>query len=264
MRLGKYRAILLDLDDTLLINPMSEYIPAYVKRLSDHLEEMIAPGLFQAGLRSGVNAMEENNGSELTNAQAFLTNFCPAVGYTAEELRPMFEQFYADEYPKLRSITKPIPEARMLMDWLARKNIPVVIATNPLYPVAAVEHRLSWAGIPVTDFDYSLITTFEHMHAAKPQPEYYREILRRLDQRPENCLMVGDDWRRDIVPATSIGITVYQILGGESTGKEQLSEQIHPHLVVGKGTLKDFWDSLRRGELSRTCTKKGTGHDPEY
>jgi HAD superfamily hydrolase (TIGR01549 family) len=235
---------------------MSEYIPAYFQRLGKHLEKMVAPELFQLGLRSGVKAMEANNGSGITNDQAFLASFCPAVGYTAAELRPVFEQFYAHEYPKLRSITKPIPEARKLVDRLNREDIPVVIATNPLYPVTAVEQRLAWAGIPVTDFDYSLITTFEHMHAAKPQPEYYQEILERLNQRPEDCLMVGDDWNRDIVPATSVGIPVYQILGGESTGEELLPEQVDPDLMVGRGTLKDFWDSLRTGKLSRASFQR--------
>jgi len=239
------KAFLLDLDDTLLVNPMAQYIPAYFKRLADHLGEMVPTELFHVGLRSGVDAMEANNRSGPTNDRVFLDTFCPAVGCTAEELRPIFEEFYTHEYPKLRSITRPIPEARMLIEWLTGKNIPVVIATNPLYPARAVQHRLTWAGIPVTDFNYRLVTTGEQMHAAKPQPEYYLEILDKLGLRAEDCLMVGDDWRRDIEPATSVGIPVYQILGGESAGNERLPRQVDPALLVGKGTLQDFWERVR-------------------
>lgn len=236
---------MLDLDDTLLANPMSEYIPAYFKLLAKHLQEMVTPELFEKGLRRGVDAMEANNRSGFTNDRVFLETFCPAVGYTAEELRPVFEDFYRLEYPKLRSITKPIPEARKLIEQLTGKGLPVVIATNPLYPIAAVEQRLDWAGIPATEFDYRLVTTFEHMHASKPQPGYYLEILERISLRAEDCLMVGDDWRRDIEPATSIGLPAYQIIGGESKGDESLSKGVDPDLIVGRGTLQDFWDWIR-------------------
>ena len=77
----------------------------------------------------------------------------------------------------------------------------VVIATNPLFTRIALEQRLKWANIPVSEFNYSLVAAFEVMHAAKPHPEYYHEILDHLGGKPEEGLMVGDDWERDIAPA---------------------------------------------------------------
>jgi FMN phosphatase YigB (HAD superfamily) len=43
------------------------------------------------------------------------------------------------------------------------------------------------------------------MHATKPNTDYYREILQRIEVEPSHALMVGDDWENDIVPAASVG-----------------------------------------------------------
>ena len=47
------------------------------------------------------------------------------------------------------------------------------------------------------------------MHASKPYVAYYKEILDYIGKEPNNCVMIGDMWEDDIVPATSIGIYGY-------------------------------------------------------
>ena len=89
------------------------------------------------------------------------------------------------------------------------RGLAVIIATNPLFPTTAIEQRLAWAGVPVDEYPYALVTTYENMHAAKPQPAYYREILAAIDCPPDRALMVGDDWKNDIAPAAAVGLHTF-------------------------------------------------------
>ena len=67
----------------------------------------------------------------------------------------------------------------------------------------AVRERMRWAG--VDDFPYALVTAIEKCHFAKPHPEYFAEVLARLDKRPDEALVVGNDWEADMVPAARLG-----------------------------------------------------------
>ncbi|MBR5751053.1 MAG: HAD family hydrolase, partial [Clostridia bacterium] len=56
--------------------------------------------------------------------------------------------------------------------------------------------------------DFELYTTYENIGYCKPNPDYYREILRRMDLKPEDCLMVGNDADEDMA-ASTIGMNVF-------------------------------------------------------
>jgi len=142
----------------------------------------------------------------------------------------------------LRPLTRTLPEARPLVEWALERGLQVAIATNPLFPRTAIEQRLEWAGVPVGarwPRPYALVTSYEIMHATKANPAYYHEILAHLGRQPGECLMVGDDWERDIAPAASVGIPVYWIA---APGKVPPADDV---ALVGQGMLGDLWDWLR-------------------
>ena len=232
------KAILFDLDDTLLGNSMDTFVPAYFQALTRYMARLIPPERLVAELLRCTKAMEANDGTGPTNEECFATAFFPALGHDPDKLEPIFERFYAREFPKLRALTRTLPQARPLVEWAFERGLQVVIATNPLFPRSPVEQRLEWAGVPVTEFDYALVTTYENMHATKAHPAYYSEILARLDRQPGECLMVGDDWGRDIAPAASVGIPVYWI-----AGQSDAPPTDDPPLV-GQGTLADLWEQV--------------------
>ena len=68
----------------------------------------------------------------------------------------------------------------------------------------ATENRMSWAGLKPEDFVF--YTTYENSRYCKPNPKYYEEILQRLDLKPEECVMVGNDFEEDMVPTEKLGI----------------------------------------------------------
>ena len=233
------KAILFDLDDTLLGNPMETFVPSYFQALTHHAARLIPPDRLIPELLRATQAMEANDGHGPTNEETFAAVFYPALGCEPDELKPLFEQFYAQEFPKLRPLTRLLPEARPLVEWALGRGLQVAIATNPLFPRTAIEQRLEWAGVPTTEFDYALVTSYEIMHATKAHPAYYRETCARLGRHPGECLMVGDDWERDIAPAASVGISVYWIAEpGETPPAGDVA-------LVGRGTLAHLWAWVR-------------------
>ena len=109
-------------------------------------------------------------------------------------------------------------------------------ATNPLFPRTAIEQRLDWAGVPVTEFDYALVTTYENMHATKDHPAYYHEMLAHLGRQPGECLMVGDNWEWDVATPASVGVRAYWIAEPD---EEPPAGGVTP---VGQGMLADLWE----------------------
>jgi HAD superfamily hydrolase (TIGR01509 family) len=48
--------------------------------------------------------------------------------------------------------------------------------------------------------------TSKELGARKPEPAFYLAVLERLALPGTACVMVGDDYQKDIVPAKSVGI----------------------------------------------------------
>ena len=82
----------------------------------------------------------------------------------------------------------------------------MALATNPIFPAIATQKRIRWAGLKPEDFE--IYTTYENSRHCKPNPEYYREILKTLNVKPEECLMVGNDVAEDMV-AETVGMKVF-------------------------------------------------------
>ena len=234
------KTILLDLDDTLLVNPMTVFIPAYISRFCEFVGDLVAPEIFKSSLLQGVQAMEKDLDPFLSNAEVFFSEFFSRVGVEESRLRPRLESFYSEEYPKLAELARPADFGREIVEKTFQAGWEVVIATNPLFPRSALEQRLDWADLPVTEFKFSLVTAFEDMHAAKPHPEYYWEILHCLGRDPGDCIMVGDDWERDMVPASSIGIRVFWIDGQETPPPGPIPSE----LWLGQGSLEELMHIL--------------------
>jgi HAD superfamily hydrolase (TIGR01549 family) len=235
------RAILFDLDDTLLTNNMDSFLPRYLTLLSAYAAEYYDPGLLIQHLLAATQAMAENTDPAVTNEEAFWTEFSRLTGFDHAEMTPFFTRFYQTRFNEIQSLTQPRSEARPVVEWAFRQGYAVVIATNPMFPRVAVDRRLAWGGID--DFDYDLVTSYENMHSTKPHPSYFREILDRLDCSPAGALMVGDDWERDILPARQVGIDTFWIAPAEAEAPD-------PAIPTMRGTLADFWSRCQAGPLA--------------
>jgi len=238
------KAILFDLDDTLLDCSMDTFFPAYFSALTRHTAHLVPPERMMSELHRATKAMDANDGTGPTNQEVFDAVFYPALGFEPEGLRPVLDRFYLEEFPKLEPLIRRRPAARPLMEWAVEQDLQVAIATNPFFPRLPVLQRLEWAGVPASDFVYDLVTTYDIMHATKAHPAYYREILEWLGRRPAECLMVGDYWQWDVAPPVSLGIPAYWIAEPDDA----------PHgdglPLAGRGTLSDLLDLALAGGLA--------------
>ena len=226
---NRVQAILFDLDGTLLDTNMNVFLPHYFDALAASVIHLVPPERFIPCLTQASGIMIANDGRD-TNEAVFARSFYPALGHAREELEPLFMDFYAKEYPKLRRYTRRAPEARLAVQAAFDQGYDVVIATNPLFPLTAVEQRLEWAD--VADFPYRLVTTYENSRAAKPNLLYYEQILETIGQPAEACLMVGDE-DMDMV-AAHLGCLTFLVSGPRTDLDPTTPEPTY------RGTLDDL------------------------
>lgn len=205
-----YRALLLDLDGTLLDINMELFIPAYIRLLALEFTKHCSPEAFAAHLLGATREMIESCEPGSTNEAVFFSDFCRRLGQPLESVYPLFGQFYETGFPLLRSWSKPRPYAREVVDAARGRGLKLALATNPLFPLTAVSYRLEWAGLSPDRFD--LITTVENSHFCKPRPEYYLEIAEKISCAPVNCLMAGNDVQEDLC-AAEVGMDTFLVEG---------------------------------------------------
>jgi FMN phosphatase YigB (HAD superfamily) len=230
--------LLLDLDDTLLETNMDTFIPAYFKALSTALAEKVSPEVMIPALTGGTRAMMVNLDPALTLREVFDSHFFPKLGIDRLVLQPAIDRFYDEIFPTLGALTRPIPEAVRLVDWAMMQGHRVVIATNPFFPLKAVQHRLRWAGLPPEKYPFALVTSYETFHFTKETVAYYPEVLGQLGWPEDPVVMVGDDIDREVKPTQAAGFPVFwvQKSGTVSAGPGGIPQ----------GTLESFRDWLEK------------------
>jgi FMN phosphatase YigB (HAD superfamily) len=227
------KAILFDLDGTLLDSNMDTFLPMYLKAVSARVADLMPPKQFIAHLLAATEAMAANDG-RATNAEVFWAAFQLLVGRARAELEPIFDEFYAVDFPQLRAVTRCKPEARPVVQLANALGYDTVIATNPLFPDTAVRQRMEWAG--VADLPYKLVTTYENSRYAKPNLRYYDDICAHLGYPPTKCLVVGDE-HFDMV-AANIGCLTYLVPGPATALLAETPEPTY------RGTLSELAELL--------------------
>jgi len=199
--------ILFDLDGTLLDMNFDKFINNYFGLLLPFLSKKIKGDIKRYVFESTdfmINKIDKR-----TNMEKFLSKFSELSGTEKSIIYNSFIDFYTHEFPKLSFLGRPKPYAKETILKLKESGVGIVLATNAIFPLLAIEERLKWADLEATLFD--LITHMENMHSAKPHKEYYLEIMKKLKVEPEEVIMIGDDIERDIMPARILGIDSYQI-----------------------------------------------------
>ena len=201
------KAVLFDLDGTLLPMDQEVFVKAYLKLLATKLAPLgYEPEKLVECIWAGTGAMVKNDGSCL-NEKRFWDVF--QVMYSKaqmEEHKPIMDRFYTEEFNRARTACGFHPLSRKIIDLVKESGRMAVLATNPIFPAPATENRIRWAGLAPEDF--TLYTTYENSSYCKPNPKYYLEILNKLGLAPEECAMVGNDVEEDMV-AETMGMKVF-------------------------------------------------------
>lgn len=223
-------AVLYDLDGTLLDIDLDAFFNDYFHALGPTISRA-SDGLLdpQAGLQAVIAATEAMCAStnRSTNQEVFEETFRSLTGIDlgAREPSAVIANFYELEFPALGSAHRPKPGGVAAVQAARDAGLKVALATNPLFPRAAIVERLRWAGLHEDLFD--VITSYEVMYACKPAGDYFLHTADLLGVRAEHCLMVGDDAALDM-PAASVGMRTYHVAEGAQRdgGLEDLARLI--------------------------------------
>jgi FMN phosphatase YigB (HAD superfamily) len=204
------RCVLFDLDGTLVHFEYDDFLNEYFRAVTNTVAPLIEPRRFTGALVAATEAMIRDLNPSRLNSQVFVDDFFKRVNVSEDVLMPVFEEFYMTEFTKLRNVlgVQPHPKAREILAFLLHEGYDVVIATNAVFPLEAIEERMRWGGI--AELPYNLITCYDTMHFCKPNLEYYEEALRIVGHEPEECLMVGNNVDEDII-AGALGLKTYLV-----------------------------------------------------
>lgn len=206
MRLHMITTILFDLDGTLLPMDQDTFVKSYLARMAKKMAPYgYDPETLVRGIWTGTSAMVKNDGGT-TNETVFWRVFDQILGRDTRADEPLFEEFYRVEFQQVRRDCGFDPRAAETIRQIKAIGLRTVLATNPLFPPIATHSRVRWAGLEPEDFEW--ITTYENSSRCKPNPDYYREILDKLELQADECMMVGNDVSEDMA-AAKVGMKVF-------------------------------------------------------
>ncbi|WP_035300881.1 HAD family hydrolase [Brevibacillus thermoruber] len=236
--------ILFDLDGTLLEMQTEPFVKGYLKELGRYVGDRYDAEKMLALIWDATKAMIANQEPDKTNEQVFVEYFNKHGLWNKDELWPVFDAFYRDVFPQLSHMTYPSPWAKQIVEEAKRQGFRVAVATNPVFPRAAIHHRLAW--IELAPHDFELVTVYEESHFTKPNPAYFAEICQKLGVQPTECVMVGNHMQEDMV-AGKLGMKTFLV----TNWLEDRGEPQYP--VDQRGTLEELYAAIsqRTGVFAR-------------
>ena len=221
----KIKAVLFDLDGTLLPMDQDVFIKAYLGGLVGVLAPKgYDPRMIAGALIKSTDAMKVNDGRK-TNEEVFWDNFSAILGEGIRDEEENLRAFYDGDFQKVKNVCGYNPKAKELVDRLNKQGVRVILATSPLFPAIATESRIRWAGLSPEDFE--LYTTYENSIYCKPNTKYYEAILSQIGLSAEECIMVGNDTGDDMV-AKRLGMQVF-LLTDDLINKSGEDINNYPH-----------------------------------
>lgn len=230
------KAILFDLDGTLLPIDTDQFIKKYMYKLGQHANHLLPADQMLKYIWHGTEAMIANTDPDKTNAEVFEQHFLAASGLDKHQAWPTFDQFYEEVFPDLSTDAASTPLARLIVEEAVGQGYAVAVATNPLFPEIAIRERMRWAGID--DLPFQVVTAYEQSHFCKPHPQYFQEICEKLGVKPTDSIMAGNDMQEDMAAAKT-GMKTYWV----TDFAIDRGEPVYP--VGGKGSLTQLYDDLK-------------------
>ena len=202
------KAVLFDLDNTLIFYDEMKFANLFFPGVAARFSDLIPQDKFAERLMVATLMAHKNDGS-MTNRELFVSEFIKGTDLNPGQVWQRFEIYYDQDFDSIKDTVTAPDNARQVLQSVHGRNLKVVIATNPILPLNAQRKRLSWAGLDGVSL--ALVTHIENMSYCKPQLGYYRQVCQLIGEKPEDCLMVGDDPANDMVSAL-IGMKTYKTI----------------------------------------------------
>lgn len=223
--------ILLDLDGTVLPLDMDLFMTIYFNEMSKVFNDLPDHEMVVKNIWAATDAAVKNT-EKITNENAFMNAYSELIVGDLEEHKRRFEKFYDEGFLQTKQSVVENEWIKKSVNILKEKGYTLALATNPIFPMKAIYHRIKWAGFEPSDFLY--ISYFEKNHYCKPQIKYYEEVLNAIGKKPSECMMVGNDVQEDMVVG-KMGVKTYLITN------HMLHRTQEPIVADYKGNYEDFY-----------------------
>ncbi len=211
------KAVLFDLDGTLLDLDGDAFLEAYIAKLADFLHPWIDKDRFTTALWSAaVGALASEHPGQ-TNRDVLTKSLSHTLKVDAVALRQRIDEFNATQAAQVMPGGQPRSGARRAVQAAQAIGLKIAVATTPIYGLPVVMERLARAHM--ADIPWDVVAT-DSFCSTKPYPSYYREVAHLLGEEPSECLMVGDDAFNDLA-ARAVGMATYYVgppMGGLDVG----------------------------------------------
>lgn len=236
MRQVRYRAVLFDLDETLI--PEGPAIEAGFAAVAERVWGSSNTGRVRSLWDAASQALHEQAPAQAYLGRVHITaadllhGSLVGAGRDADALRAFLPYYLEHAFdPALPEPARPFtrelvelwretrlaaltvyPETVAVLDLLSGK-VPLALVTNGLSKLQ--RDKLDLTGLSGY---FASVVVSEEIGSGKPDHEMFREPLRRLDLDVSEAVMVGNDFERDIIGARSAGLAAIQITRADGSG----------------------------------------------
>ncbi len=231
------KAVLFDMDDTLLDINLTAFMARYTADVSRMLAYICdKPTLAVArACACGYLAMDSKSRVDgLTNAELFSREVERICGVPLYEpaIMDAIACYETDVLPKRQGgvvQAHPMPGGVEAIERVCDLGLTVALATNPCLTERCNRVRMAWGGF--ADAPFARISHLENSTRLKPSSRYYEEFVSSLGLAPHECLMVGNDAKRDF-PRPDIGMPTAYV------------GHARPSRAVWSGRMSELADAL--------------------
>lgn len=230
------QAIIFDIEGTFTNLDKAKFMQNYLGILAPRFAHLLSPDKFSKQLLKSLDTILKDPRPEQTVMQTFFEDFSKATGQSMQTLKPIFDEFYASDFPALRCLVNPDPQGVKAVEIAIQQGFLTAIVSNALMPITAIKEQVRWAGL--TPEHFKVITSLETLHYFKSQLSFFREIAEVLGVRPESCLWVSKHIKDRI--CQDIGMKMY--LAGTSDDDDEFQADY-------AGPLEDLVQLISDGRL---------------
>ena len=216
------KAVVFDMDDTLLSINLSAFLAIFAKDESKILADIGRKNPLQmfggfAAAMLGVNEdLRDDNDTNLAYFNKLILRNCgiPLEDETISEALRYYEREILPGRNDSLINARPREGAHEAVEAVLDHGLRIALLTNPSFSEPCIRARMGWG--EMLDMPFELITTMENSTRCKPSPIYYLESLEKMGLQPHEVLMVGNDVKRDF-PTPYCGIQTAYVGAGKPT-----------------------------------------------
>ncbi len=136
-----------------------------------------------------------------------LTDLSKLAGHDTMFAMELFQEFSLNIAPRARELFEPFPDAERTLQRLRQMRGPEgeplrlgLLANQPLWIRQRMEE---WELLHF--FEPELVIISDEVGVSKPKPEIFQFALYRAGAEADDAVMIGNDFRNDILPAKALG-----------------------------------------------------------